>query len=312
MAKHTEIMMGCDRRHGQGAVLLSVFGLTVGLGAAALAANEESPRAVAAPARPATVTVTAKDIIRSEAQYSPGLRNYRRNYRMVSMLREKADQKKRMLTMASEIQRLLPAQSDKELALWLELQQNAYTTGGKTKLAVAVLEKRYTLLSGKAIKLGKTARLSKAAKMGKPVDLDKLAEQALKEATLATAFKHYEIAEALHKRAISVAKSQAMRVQAVMALGRLISRTEGMEAAVEYYMSLAKGQVDSLGIGKVKLEPEMAREAHYRAAVEYYRHDQLERALKVLDDIEAAYPDEPEAEKARHTRKGWQKTPDEE
>lgn len=230
----------------------------------------------AAPTKP--VHLNAADIKRAEAKYSELLQEYRSRYRVVRMIRDQVEMRTRLSRLAKEVEGLIPDQEESEVPVWLKLQQDAFVATGKTASALAALDRRFVVLS-------------------KTWPGDRIARVALDEAVRATALKDYAIAAALYEQAQASAGTQGMLFKAVMGRGRLISEKDGMEAAIAYFQSMTTDLIDS--------EPELAREAHFRAAMEYYRHDQLNQAVEVLREIEARYPDTPEAEKARHTRKGW-------
>jgi hypothetical protein len=258
-----------------------------GAGATTQDTNRPEPAPVAADGEPLTRTVFhagAVDIEKAEQRFSPALRAHRRSYRLGLTTRDQESLRRKMLELALRIEAERPADDDPEAADWLEVQQGAFAAAGQIRGALGALEQRYEVLS-------------------RDVGSDELAVRAVREAEHAVALERFAIAEHLHDKAVDLARSPAARFTAVLDRGRFLARRDGMETAVAYYLGIANDRINE--------EPELAREAHIRVAEEFYHAQRLQEAIDVLLEVERRYEGTPEAERARHMRKGWVKGPGE-
>jgi tetratricopeptide (TPR) repeat protein len=243
----------------------------------AIVAEDETPGEI-------LLDLTPYDIERSEARFSPQLREYRRRYRGIHLIRNAEQRQRRMLALAESLESNLPADQAREFPDWLELVQSAYYAGGATYKAILALNTRFDHLQ-------------------KALTPNALAQKALDEAVMRSGFRQFELADALFDRALHSTTLAPLQYKAIMARGRMMSARSGMDAALDYYRDLVRSPGE--------LGPSIAREAHYQVAEELHRHGHVDAAIEVLQEMERQYQGTPEAEKARNSREGWIKTPDE-
>ncbi|MBI4719273.1 MAG: hypothetical protein HY763_15870 [Planctomycetes bacterium] len=269
------IPRGCRRCMGSRIVwLLPVL-------AAPAAQGQERPDPGRAPVR---LVLTLQEATTAGLPLSDALEQSRRRFRLAGGIADEGRRRERMQELASAIHEGVPGSADPEWYLWMELSQAAHLAAGQTESAMEIAGERFRRIAAQ-LGAGPTSAI------------------VLNETHRAIALREYAFATALLDLLDTMSSTRGDVFRAVMTRGRLHFERDGVDAAVAYYRMITSKLATS--------DPELAREAHFRAAEAYYRGGRLSEALAVLAEMEGAYPGTPEAEAARHARKGWEKAPDE-
>ena len=124
-----------------------------------------------------------------------------------------------------------------------------------------------------------------------------LARQLLDDAASFAADKQFALAEWSCDAALRLSTDTAVRFRAAFVEGRIVSDRDGLTCAVEYYDELVKHNCEAF--------PELAQEAAFRAAEEYFRAGDLDQAVFCMTAVEERFAGEPIEERARHAKRGW-------
>lgn len=229
-----------------------------------------------------SISMGSQENVESEAveagNDSPALRKFNRKYRLCLLQQDEENRCERAALLAQEVATQAETAQTVHRPAWLKLLQDLQVLAGNKGEALQVAESRIQLL-----------RTAQSA--------DQVALLLMGEANQYQSRGNALFALQLLDLALNLVEAAPVRFEAIMQKGRALEAAHIPDAAVDFYRATAEAYLDTA--------PELAREAHYRAAETFFRHKRIELAIEECEIIEESYAGTPEAERARHSRYSW-------
>lgn len=223
-----------------------------------------------------TYRISAEDLADAERKLSSTLRELRQAYRLAGLSPTDAQRRERMARLAELADARIAAAPEVEQLLFLRLAQDSYAEAGNMERAFARMTERADRLEG-----------------AEPSD--SASRELLAESALAQVKKRFVLAHGLAQMAADAAASVEQRNHCRLERGRIYESESGPAAAGEYYIDLSAGAEDDAFACSAKL---LGAKALRRA-------DQMERAIRILDEIISLYPESPTARDSQTLRDDW-------